>query len=163
MYLLFLFFTFITKMRNMKVFEYVNNLIQLLQDPNKFNDCDFSILCDKYPVLIGRNSFRARVLYVSLKNKEGEIKRLYPDKLKELDFEYINITSNLRRRISMNLQEFFINGNTELQEYKENSYFNYSIEKANPETKKIIEQLRQKYNIESYDLFVGKHQDLILE
>ena len=55
-------------MINMKVFEYINNLISLLQDPNKFNDCDFSILCDKYPVLLGENSFKAPVLYVSLKN-----------------------------------------------------------------------------------------------
>ena len=102
-------------MSQLKVYDYVNNLISTLP---KFNvsTCDFSILCKKYPIMIHNNNFSARVLYVVLTNKE-HTERIYPDKLTDIDLDYILITTNYRRTLSIKSQEFFINGNTISQEY----------------------------------------------
>ena len=142
----------------MKVYEYINSLLSMLNNNNENKVYDFSILCEKYPIMVSKGSFRARVLYVTLSNNE----RFYPDKLTEIGLEYITVTSNVRRRITMNAQEFWINGNTERQEYKGNEYYNYSIERTNNETKKMVQQLREKYNIPVPEIFIGKHHDLIL-
>ena len=144
-----------------KVYEYVCNLIATLPNPNDFTNCDFSILCEKYPILLHRNNFRARVLYISLTCNE-HTERIYPDKLSELNLEYITITTNHRRTISMRTQEFFVNGNTTPRDYKGYIYFDYSFEKVNSSTKNKITQLRQKYNITEPQIFVGKHQDLLI-
>lgn len=144
---------------DLKVYDFVNSLISTLPE---FNNCDFSILCDKYPIQSNKNTFRARVLYIILSSNNKTYK-LYPDKIAELGLEYITITTNLRRKLSMNFQEFFINGNTIPQEYKGNNYYNYSIERVNIPTKNKIIQLRQKYNITEPSIFIGKHQELILD
>ena len=70
------------------VYEYVNTLVSLLEKPVKHRECDFGILCDKYPINVGRGSYLARVLYVSLANKSNAVMRLYPDKLHEWDRTY---------------------------------------------------------------------------
>ena len=46
-----------------KVFEYINNVISILDEPEKFEKCDFSILCDKYPIQTNKNMYLAKVLY----------------------------------------------------------------------------------------------------
>ena len=147
-------------MAQLKVYDYVNNLISTLPQINN-STCDFSILCEKYPIMVHNNTFRARVLHVVLTNKE-HTERIYPDKLTDLGLAYILITTNYRRTLSIKSQEFFVNGNTTSQEYKGNTYYNYSIEKANVSTKNKITQLRQKNNIAEPSIFVGKHQDLVL-
>ncbi|WP_289705145.1 hypothetical protein [Bacteroides acidifaciens] len=105
--------------------------------------------------------YLAKVLYVSLQNGTETI-RFYPNKLKE-NLEFVKLTSNSRRKLSVNMQEFFVNGNTEKQEYKEYPYYNYSIERTNINTKDLIARLREKYNIAEPDIFIGKHQDLVLD
>ena len=145
----------------MKVYEYINSLLSVMNN-NDFHECDFSILCEKYPIMTSNNSFRARVLYVSLTNRSNNTMKFYPDKLTELGLDYVTITTNLRRRLTMKAQEFFINGNTEPQEYKGNNYYNYSLEKTSMITRNKIKELREKYNIQEPELFIGKHHDLIL-
>ena len=56
-----------------------------------------------------------------------------------------------------------MNGNTEKQVFRESPYYNYSIEKTNINTKDLIVRLHEKYNIEEPDVFIGKHQDLVLD
>ena len=151
----------------MKVYEYINSLLSMLNNNNDNKVYDFSILCEKYPIMVSKGSFRARVLYVTLAprltlREQANNERFYPNKLTEIGLEYITVTSNVRRRITMNTQEFWINGNTERQEYKGNEYYNYSIERTNNETKKMVQQLREKYNIPVPEIFIGKHHDLIL-
>ena len=111
--------------------------------------------------MIGRNTFRGKVLYISLANNNNSIK-LYPDKIAELGLEHITIISNLRRRLSVKSQEFFINGNTDPQEYKGNTYYNYSLERIGVATRNKITLLRQKYDIKELEIFIGKHQYLII-
>ena len=79
-------------MRAMKVYEFINCLISTLSVSEKYEKCNFAILCDKFPIIVGKGSFRARVLYVSLNSTE----RIYYDRLKELGLEYITITANVR-------------------------------------------------------------------
>ncbi len=149
-------------MKAPKVYDYINTLISVLPEPEKYRNCDFSILCEKFPLMMNTNSFRAKVLYISLKNTISETMTIYPDKITEIGLENITITTNLRRRLSMKTQEFFINGNTEPQEYKGNDYYNYSLERTSMSTRNKIKELRQKYNVPEPELFVGKHQDLII-
>ena len=147
-----------------KVYDYINSLIDMLDESEKFKQCDFSILCDRYPIPSGKATYKAKVLYISLKNKENEFKRLYHDKIVELGLEYITLTSNVRRRISTNSLEFFAEGSNEEQSFKDYKYYNYSIRKVNDKkTKELIEQMRQKYNINTPQLFVGVQQQLILD
>lgn len=145
-----------------KVFDYINNVISLLDNPEDFSKCDFSILCDKYPIQTNRNNYLAKVLYISLKSENG-IKRLYPNKIKEYEIEYVILNSNSRRRLSDKMNEFFVNGNNEIQTYKENDFYNYSIELASKKTKELILQLREKYNLTAPSMFVGVSQPLVLE
>ena len=145
-----------------KVFDYVNNVISLLENPEDYDKCDFSILCDKYPIQNTRNKYLAKVLYISLKSEKG-VKRLYPDKIQKYNIEYIILSTNSRRRLNDKMNEFFINGNNELQQYKENDFYNYSIELTSKKTKELIEQLREKYKLTTPSVFVGQHQDLVLE
>ena len=149
-------------MKAPKVYDYINTLISVLPEPEKYRNCDFSILCEKFPLMMNTNSFRAKVLYISLKNTINETMKIYPDKIIEIGLENITITTNLRRRLSMKTQEFFINCNTEPQEYKGNDYYNYSLERTSMSTRNKIKELRQKYNVPEPELFVGKHQDLII-
>lgn len=149
-------------METPKVYDYVNSLISLLAEPEDFKKCNFAILCEKYPINLKLNIFTARVLYVSLENGKQTL-RFYPDKLKEYNLEYIMLTTNMRRIITVNFEEFFVNGDTEEQEYKDCIYYNYSIENTSKQTKTLIESLREKYELITPKLFVGKHQDLVLE
>ena len=147
----------------LRVYEYINTLISLLEKPEEYKTCDFAILCDKYPINVGRGSFLARVLYISLINKDKKTMRLYPNKLQELALEHVIITSNARRRISANFQEFFVNGNNTEQQYKEYSFYNYSIERISKTTKEMISKLRAKYDIPEPTIFKGEHQELVIE
>lgn len=72
------------------------------------------------------NTYSPRVLYVSLDNGK-ETLRLYPDKLKEYNLEYIKLSTNIRLVISPNSEEFFVNGDIEEQEYKDCIYYNHYI------------------------------------
>ena len=151
--------------QNLKIFEYINSLISLLPQPDDFKQCSFTLLCEKYPVNIGKGTYFTRVLYVSLISLSPDQKntRIYPDKLKEMNLEYVVLTSNLRRRININSHEFFVNGNTDEQSFKGHPFYNYSIEKVNKMNQEMILKLREKYQIQEPQLFTGDHQDIILE
>lgn len=147
-----------------RVYEYINSLIDMLDESEKFKQCDFSILCDRYPISSGKATYKAKVLYISLKNKKGEFKRIYYDKINEMNINYITLTSNVRRRISTNQIEFFVEGCNEEQTFKDYKYYNYSIRKAaDKRTKELIEQMRVKYDITKPQLFVGEKQELVLD
>lgn len=148
-----------------KVYDYVNTLISQLGEQDKWDNgvVDFSILCDRYPIPTDQSGYRANVLYVSLKSNDNVI-RIYPDRLKELELTSIHVKSNGRRRLYPKMGEFFINGNTEELLYKEYPYYNHSIEVIrSSKTKELINQLRSKYEIIVPEIFVGMHQDLVLE
>ena len=40
----------------MRVYEYVNTLVSLLEKHVEYKECGFAILCDKYPINVGRGS-----------------------------------------------------------------------------------------------------------
>ena len=104
----------------------------------------------------------AKVIYISLQS-EKDTWRIYPDKIKEFDIEHVILTTNSRRRLHYKMNEFFVNGDNETQQYNENEFYNYSIELASNKTKTLITQLREKYNLTAPELFVGVSQPLILE
>ena len=149
-------------MQPLKVYDYVNNLISLADKPEDFDKCKFAILCDKYPIQSGIHSYIGKVIYISIKNDKTTW-RVYPDKIKEYGIEYITLTTNARRRLSYKMNEFFVNGNNQLQEYKENNFYNYSIELIDKHTKELIDELRKKYTLDTPELFVGEHQCLVIE
>ena len=60
------------------------------------------------------------------------------------------------------MNEFFVNGSNKEKEYGEYSYYNYSIELASKKTKTMIEELRKKYELNTPELFIGEHQELVL-
>ena len=147
-----------------RVYEYINSLIDMLDESDKFKESSFSILCDRYPISSGKATYKAKVLYISLKNKSGEYKRIYYDKITEMNMNYIILTSNIRRRISSNQIEFFVEGSTEEQVFKDYKYYNYSIRKAyDNKNKELIENMRVKYNISKPQMFIGEKQDIVLE
>lgn len=145
-----------------KVYDYINNVISLADCPEDFAKCNFAILCDKYPIQLSHNNYLAKVIYISIKSNDN-VWRIYPDKINEYNIEYITLTTNTRRRLSDKMNEFFVNGSTEEQEYKDNKFYNYSIELASSKTKLMIDKLRDKYNLITPTIFTGMHQDLVLE
>lgn len=149
-------------METQKVYDYVNSLISALPEPDDYKRCNFAILCDKYPINTGLGNYIAKVIYISLKNDKKTI-RIYPDTIKKYNLDTIKLTSNTHRRINEKFNEFFVNGNNEEQKYNEYSYFNYSIESVSKNTKALIEKLRVKYNLNTPELFVGEHQELVIE
>ena len=149
-------------MKKMKLYQYINNCISLLEHPENFAECEFSLLCERFPINTSLSNYLAKVLYISLKSPNDSI-RIYPDKIKEYDIEYVILNSNSRRRISCRMKEFWVCGNNQLQSYKENDFYNYSLEIANNKTRDTIEKLRSKYQISPPEIFIGKHEDLILE
>ena len=149
-------------MEQYKVFDYVNNVISLADKPEDFSKCNFAILCEKYPIQTNRNNYLAKVIYISLQSEKCTW-RIYPDKIKEFDIEYISLTTNSRRRLNYKIGEFFVNGNNETQQYKEVEFYNYSIELASNKTKELIIKLREKYNLTTPTIFQGQHQQLVLE
>lgn len=146
----------------LKVYEYINSFISLLETPEDFKHCDFTLLCDKYPINSGKSNYLAKVLYISLQTPDKTI-RFYPDKIKEMGFEHVVLTSNTRRRINCNSLEFFVNGNTEKQVYKEHEYYNYSIERINKTNRDMLLKLREKYDIPEPTIFKGTHQNIVLD
>lgn len=149
-------------METQKVYDYIDSLLSLLPEQDEFKKCDFAILCDKYPINVGLGNFIAKVLYISIKNDKKTI-RIYPDTLKRYNLETIKLTSNSHRRINEKFNEFFVNGNNEQHIYKDYPYFNYSIEKVSKNTMEMIEKLREKYQLKTPELFVGEHQELVIE
>ncbi len=149
-------------MEHYKVYDYINNVISLADKPEDFNKCNFAILCEKYPIQTNRNNYLAKVIYISLQS-ENSTWRIYPDKIKEFEIEHIILSTNSRRRLNYKTGEFFVNGSNETQQYKENEFYNYSFELASNKTKKLINQLREKYNLTTPELFIGQHQELVLE
>lgn len=120
-----------------KVYDYLRSIVSTLSDTREYQKCDFSILCDKYLLIVDRNTFCGRFLYVSLANNTDSIK-LYFENIAELWLYHITITTNLRMKLSMKSQEFFINGNTNSQEHKRNIYYNYSLERTDVPTRNKI-------------------------
>ena len=149
-------------MEHYKVFDYVNNVISLADSPEDFEKCNFAILCERYPIQVNRNNYLAKVIYISIKS-DKMIWRLYPDMIKKYNIEYITLSTNSRRRLSDKMNEFFVNGNNQELTYEEYCYYNYYIEKTSKQTKELITKLREKYNIEAPELFIGVHQELVLE
>ena len=149
-------------MEHYKVFDYVNNVISLADSPEDFEKCNFAILCERYPIQVNRNNYLAKVIYISIKSDKSAW-RLYPDMIKKYNIEYITLSTNSRRRLSDKMNEFFVNGNNQELTYEEHCYYNYSIEKTSKQTKELITKLREKYNIEAPELFIGVHQELVLE
>ena len=77
---------------------------------------------------------------------KGECKRISNDKINELNIDYIKLKSNVRRRISKNQIEFFVEGSNEEQAFNDFMNYNYSIKKvADKSNKELIEQLRVIY------------------
>lgn len=151
-------------MQHYKVYDYVNNIISLLSLNNKsedFKKCNFAILCDKYPIQSSFKNYLAKVIYISIQTKKNTL-RLYPNNIKELDMEYIIVSTNARRNLSSKMNEFFINGNTEEQDYNDYKFYNYSIERIDAKTKELVEKLREKYKLDTPSLFIGEHQDLVI-
>lgn len=149
-------------MQNNKVYDYVNNLISLAENPEDFEKCKFAILCDRYPIQTSSKNYLGKVLYISIKSDKG-VWRLYPDLIKTFDIEYIQLSTNSRRKLHGKMNEFFVNGDNTLQEYKESLFYNYSIELADINTKKLVQTLRAKYKLETPQIYVGEHQDLVIE
>lgn len=145
-----------------KVFDYVNNVISLADKPEDFDNCNFAILCEKYPIQTNRNKYLAKVIYISIQSDKNTW-RIYPNKIKEFEIEHVIISSNARRKLNYRMEEFWVNGSNETQEFKENRFYNYSIEIASHKTKTLITKLREKYNLEAPELFIGVSQPLILE
>lgn len=146
-------------MNTVGVYDYINNLKATL--PKTFDTCNFSILCEKYPIASGKYGYSARVLYVSLKAGE-KYKRFYPPDLDKQGLTYIYLKSGKRRNINEEMPEFYVNGNTTPKEYEGYHYYEYSLRKAPPEHKKTLDKLREKYNIKEPTIFVGEQQDLVL-
>lgn len=144
-----------------KVYDYINNVISLADNPEDFKESNFAILCDRYPIQLSKNKYLAKVIYISIK-ADKNVWRIYPDKIKEYDIEHIVLNTNSRRKINYKMQEFFVNGSNKEQNYEEYSYYNYSIELASKKTKTMIEELRKKYELNTPELFIGEHQELVL-
>ena len=160
---MYLYFLFQSKMENqLKVYDYINFIISLADNPEDYKDCNFAILCDKYPIQLNHNNYLAKVMYISFKT-DKTIWRVYPDKIKEYDIEHIVLSTNTRRRLNYKMNEFFVNGSNIEQKYEEYSYYNYSIELASKKTKTMIEELRKRYELDTPELFIGEHQPLVLE
>ena len=145
-----------------KVYDYINNIISLADKPEDFKECNFAILCDKYPIQLSRNNYLAKVIYISLKSDKTTW-RIYPDKIKEYEIEHVILSTNSRRRLNYKMNEFFVNGSNLEQNYEEHSYYNYSIENVSKQTRALIDELRIKYQLNTPELFVGEHQPLVLE
>ena len=148
---------------NLRVYEYINSLISLLPNPDEYQKCDFTLLCERFPINIGKGTYLVRVLYISLTNSDKKITRIYPNQLKDMNLEHVILTSNLRRRININSFETFVNGNTDVQTFKEHSFYNYSIEKVDKSNKEMILKLREKYEISEPQVFKGNHQNIVLD
>ena len=149
-------------MQEQRVYDYINNIISLAEKPEEWKQCNFAILCDKFPIQLSRNKFLGKVIYISLKT-EKKTWRIYPDKIKKYEIEHVIINANSRRRLHYKMNEFFINGSNQEQIYEEHSYYNYSIENASKQTKELIIQLREKYNLNTPELYIGESQPLVLE
>ena len=149
-------------MEQPRVLDYINNVISLADSPEDFDKCNFALLCDKYPIQIRRNKYLAKVIYISLQSDKYTW-RIYPDKIKEYNIEHVVLTTNSRRRLHEKMNEFFVNGDNNKQEYNENTFYNYSIEFVSKQTKTLITQLREKYNLITPTIFQGQHQPLVLE
>ena len=123
-------------MNTPKAYDFMNTI--LTKAPKCFKECNFTILCDKYTIKSGFSNYNARGLYVSLQANDKCV-RFYPDKLKEWGLEWVCVNRNLRRKIEETMDEFYINGNTELHQYNDISYYNYSIALAPQKQKLLIE------------------------
>ncbi len=158
---------------NLRVYEYINSLISLLPNPDEYQKCDFTLLCERFPININKGTYLVRVLYISLiskslsseseTNSDKKTIRIYPNQLKDMNLEHVILTSNLRRRININSFETFVNGNTDVQTFKEHSFYNYSIERVNKSNQEMILKLREKYEIPEPQIFKGNHQDIVLD
>ena len=146
----------------LKVYDYINFVISLADNPEHFKECNFAILCDRYPIQLNHNNYLAKVMYISIKT-DKEIWRIYPDKIKEYEIEQIVLSTNSRRRLNYKMKEFFVNGSNIEQNYEEYIYYNYSIELVSNKTKELINKLREKYNLVTPTLFVGEYQPLVIE
>ena len=63
-FLLFIFYFHSKDMSTPKVYDYINSLIDMLDESEKFKKCDFSILCDRYPIPGGKSAYKAKVIYI---------------------------------------------------------------------------------------------------
>lgn len=157
-----------TSFNSCKVYDYINNLLDNIDDKDNLSTVNFSILCERLPIRISKSSFKSKVLYVTIsstntKSQEKFIKRFNPTTLHDLDLDYIIVSTNLRRKLSDKSLEYYVEGNNIEQEYKENKYYNYSFRSLPNKDKSVLASLRSKFNIIEPTIFRGQQQDLVLE
>ena len=163
-----------TSFNSCKVYDYINNLLDNIDEKDNLSTVNFSILCERLPIRISKSSFKSRVLYVTIsstnsKNRDMHtsqtkfIKRFNPTTLHDLDLDYIIVSTNLRRKLSDKSLEYYVEGNNIEQEYKENKYYNYSFRSLPNKDKSVLASLRSKFNINEPTIFRGEQQDLVLE
>ena len=124
--------------------------------PEDFDDPKFSILCEKEPI-VGTYYIKAKALYIIYKNRDGKIAKLYPDDITEPYFEF---TETARRKLADKKKPFWINGDSTILYYNDHEYINYSIENIKKSEEALVQQFREKYNIEEPTVYEGENLGL---
>ena len=143
--------------------DYVDDLKQELKIKDQFN---FSILVEQEPIKQTYNYF-CKVLAVIIKTKSGSSQTIHYDKIKELEYEFIEPKESARRKMGVRKLPFFIDGSSEIKTYKDHEFIEYNFRNPNKNDLKFIEKIRAKFNIEPPHIFKSEalhfDDDLLLD
>ena len=64
-----------TSFNSCKVYDYINNLLDNIDEKDNLSTVNFSILCERLPIRISKSSFKSRVLYVTISSTNSKIKK----------------------------------------------------------------------------------------
>ena len=106
---------------------------------------------EKYPIR-RKYDWRCKVLAVIIGNNNT----IYYDKIQENDLQYVIVIETARRKIGNSNNPWFVDGNSKVQNYKDNDYIEYSFRNPSNKDLKFVEKMRAKFGITPPLDFAGK-------
>jgi len=131
------------------VLDFINELKSTFNIEGEF---DFSILMEKSPIK-RKYDWCCKVLAVIFGNNNQKI---YYDELQEKDLQYVIVKETARRKMGNRNNPWFVDGNSKVQNYKDNDYIEYSFRNPSKKDLKFVELMRTKFGITPPREFVGK-------
>ena len=114
-------------------------------------DFDFSILVEKTPIK-RKYTHSCKVLAIMISG----LKTIPYNEIVKKDLQYVEVRDTTRRKMGTRNTPFFIDGNSQVQTYK-NNYIKFNYRNASQKDLALVAKMRAKFNIpEPQDDFIGK-------
>jgi hypothetical protein len=131
--------------------ELVDELTSIHDISDEFN---FSILVEMNPIK-KTYTYICKIIGIIMKAGTKTFQMNY-NNVREHMLNYIEVKENLKRKIGIRKQPFWIDGCSKVQTFKNNNFIEYCFRNPDSRDIKMIARIREKFNIDEPREFKGE-------